>query len=167
MLKSDGLRRDQFMPLWRDQMWEAGHVDERTRLALELGRLEVRETGKAAPLLVAYVEALDTPFVVMHLEEAPTASAAPERRAALRLKLGELGATEAYTVVTLAAGERDGIPSFLLVAWGETSTGLRACWMAPFRWHGKRLEEAMAMQAPDPDATVVARELAGLLPPRH
>ena len=43
MFVSDGLTREQFMPLWRDAMWHAPDIEERGRLVLQYARLEIRE----------------------------------------------------------------------------------------------------------------------------
>lgn len=166
-LSSDGLTREQFMPLWRDAMWAATSVADRARLVLELGRLEVRDNRLAAPLAVAFVPELDTPFVMLSLAEAPTAELDPARRAVLRDRLAEMGASELYMGLTVVAGEQAGVPSYLLAAWAETVGGEKECWLQPFRWRAGALEWAPAMRAPDASATVFDRQLSGLLALRH
>ncbi|MCB9733384.1 MAG: hypothetical protein H6745_12330 [Deltaproteobacteria bacterium] len=165
MLSSDGLTRTQFLPLWRDAMWHAP-LAERARLVLELGRLTVREEGRAAPLLIAVSEQRDPPLVVMPLAEVPRPAEA-RLRAAIQEKLARLGASEVYVLVTSFGGQRDGVPAYLLGAWGEAADGDAVAWFMPFRFGPEGLEEATPMVAPDARQTVLARELGGLLVPRH
>lgn len=167
MLISDGLTRAQFLPLWRDAMWHAIDPAERARLALEWGRLSVREERHAAPLLIAWAAARDEPLVMLPLADAPDARAQPALRATVRDRLAELGATEAYLLVTLRGGARGGVPSFLLAVWSETLEGDQHCTMQAFRWRGSELEEAPRMVLPHPEQSELAQRFAGLLTQRH
>lgn len=164
-LVSDGLSRAQFLPLWRDAMWHAS-LEERARLVLELGRLTVREEGRAAPLLIAYAEHRDPPLVVMPLAEIPRPAEA-RLRATIQERLATLGASEVYVLLASHGGQSDGVPAYLLGAWGETAAGDAVAWLMPFRFGQGGLEEALPMMAPDARQTVLARELAGLLVSRH
>ncbi|MGM0578256.1 MAG: hypothetical protein ACQEXJ_21210 [Myxococcota bacterium] len=167
MLRADGLSRSQFMPMWRDAMWHAVDPAERARLVLELGRLAIREEGRASPLLVAYSAHRDPPFSVMALTDAPSQADAPELRQTVEARLAEMGATEVYVLLTLQAGERDGVAQYVLTSWGETLDGEEACWMQAYRHRGERVEEAPAMGVPDPTTTEISRRLTGLLTRHH
>ncbi len=165
-LTSDGMSRARFLPLWRDAMWATAAMNERARLLLELGRASVREEGKASPLVVAVADAHEPPLVVMPLADAPSRRQT-EVREAITARLVELGAREVYVLMTTRGGGRDGVPSFLLAAWGESRQGEEACVVMPFRWVSKGLEEAEPLVAPDAGATAFSRELAGLLVHTH
>ena len=166
MLTSDGMTREQFLPLWREAMWHAANVEQRARLALEYGRIEIRENKSVKPTLVATVPDGDNHIVLMTLPDVPMALG-PAETDALRTKLAELASTEVYTIVSLKAGAKDGAPSYLLVCWGESVLGEQSCWLQPYRWTKNGLEEAQAMVTPDPGATALSTHLAGILTPRH
>lgn len=161
MLTSDGLGREAFMRLWREQMWDVGGLDERGRLVLELGRLHVREHRRADPMVIAVCEHRERPIVLMPVDEAPTAEH-PKLRQRVREALYENGADQVFVIMTLAAGTQGAIPQFLLIAWGESRTD-QTCWMQPFRWVGDDLEQAPAMNAPAPSTSAPSKMLAGLL----
>lgn len=171
MLTADGLGHEQFLALWRDAMWAALTVSERARLVLELGRSVLHAQGRAAPLAVALVPNADTPFALIHLRDAPSDAA---QHAALRERLGEVGATEVYLLVTLATGS----DTYLLAAWGEglpaepepaggSGAGSEAVWMRAYRLVGGRLDEAPPMMAPDPSQTALSARFRGLVSRRH
>lgn len=167
MITCDGLTRQQFMPLWRDAMWNTVTLSDRTRLVLELGRMDVRESNKtAAPVVVAYVEGLATPFIILPVEDVPTVDN-PAIRSAFALRLAEIGASEVFLLTTVRGGKFGGYDNFLLSAWGENDAGDAACWVMPFRWTNKGLQEAPPMPPPNPRDTEIAKNLAGLLQPRH
>jgi len=166
MLTSDGLTREQFLPLWREAMWHAPDLENRSRLALEYGRLEVRENRTIDPTVVATVPDSEVPVVLIKLKDAPL-SLPGEELDALQTKLAKLSSSEVFTVVALQAGEKDGSPSYLLVSWGENRDGDQACWLQPFRWGDKGLEEAQPMMTPDPGITALSKHLSGLLKARH
>jgi len=167
VISSDGLTRDQFMPLWRDAMWQTTSLADRTRLVLELGRLDVRESqGSAAPRMVAYVAGLDTPFVLLQLESAPTVDEIQVRNA-FSMRLAEMGASEVYVLMTVQGGRFGGVQNYLLSAWGESVDGSAACWVMPFRWANRGLQEAPPLPPPNPRETEIGKRLAGLLKPRH
>lgn len=166
MLRADGLTRDAFVTLWRDEMWHAQDMTERARLVLELGRLDVRDFGGAKPWMVAFLPDRDPPLMIVPLRDVGDHDHAV--RDATRAALGGQGATEAYVLLTIAAGDRGGQPSYLLCVWGESADGSeKVCWLKPFRTHKGRLEEAPEMCPPDPDQTVLAGMLGGLFPPHH
>jgi hypothetical protein len=166
MLTSDDLTREQFLPLWREEMWHSPNLEHRSRLALEYGRIEIRENGKMSPTVVATVPNNEIPVVLITLSDVPMALDASETDE-LQTKLAKLASTEVFTVVVLEAGSKDGTPSFLLVSWGENHDGEQACWLQPFRWGAKGLQEAPAMLVPDPSVTALNKHLSGLLKPRH
>lgn len=167
MLKSDGLTRQQFLPLWHDAMWHAVDPGERTRLLLELGRVTIREEGKVGPLLVAFAEHRDPPFVVIPLSELPTPTEAPGLRDEIRTRLAHMGASEAYLLVVQQVAKDEGEPRYVLVAWGETREDEQAGWMEAFRWRMGELEEAAPMMAPEPERTVLGERCSGLLTTVH
>ena len=171
MLTADGVGQEQFVALWRDAMWDALTVSERTRLVLELGRSALHAEGRAAPLAVAYVPTSDAPFAVIHLRDAPADAA---QHAALRERLAEVGATEVYLLVTLVTGPE----TYLLAAWGEglppedepaggSGAGTEAVWMRAYRWVRGELEEAAPVVAPDPSQTALSARFRGLVSRRH
>ena len=164
MLTCDGLTPAQFLPLWRDAMWSSTSVDSRARLVLELGRLEMRESRVAPTLAVVFVPKREPPFLVMPLSELPTA-AAPEVRERLRERLGTLGATEVYLLVTQRSPTEGG--PVLVSAWGETLDGQEACWVQPFRPRSQILEEAPAMMLPEASEGALSRACSGLMVQRH
>lgn len=166
MLTSDGLTREQFLVLWRDEMWHADSLQERARLALEYGRLEVRENKTVAPTLISVTTNGDDPIVLMTLSDVPMALGETETQA-LRTRLAEVSAQEVYTVAAFRADAKDGSPAYLLVSWGESLTGDQSCWLQPFRWTPRGLEEAEPMVTPDPTLTTLHKHLSGLLKPRH
>ncbi len=167
MISSDGLSRDQFMPIWRDAMWATTSLLERARLVLELGRLDVRDSPEgAAPLIVAYVEGLDTPFVLLQLESAPTVDQ-PSIRNAFSLRLAEMGASELFVMLTIKGGRFGGVQNYLLSVWAESTEGEVGCWVMPFRHTNRGLQQAPPLPPPNPRETEIAKRLAGLLKPRH
>jgi hypothetical protein len=166
MLKADDLPAEHFMRLWHEEMWKATGLADRARLVLELGRLEVLTAGQAAPMLVSYVATAEPPVVVLPLPDTP-GPRAPALRQKVAEGLREMGASEVYLVVSLAAGQRHGMPHFALTAWGESAGGEEAVWVLPFRQTPAGLQEAEPLLAPDPRATVLSRELQGLLRRLH
>lgn len=162
-LRSDGLTRGQFLPLWRDAMWHAVDPLERARLMMELGRLTVREERRASPLAAAWVAGREPPLVLLALPELPCAQTQPLLRASTRDRLEDLAASELYLMFTLQTRSSDGVPGYLLAVWGETVAGEQACIVQPFRWVGPELEEAQQMVVPAPGTTEIARRVAGLL----
>ena len=166
MLTSDGLTREQFLPLWREAMWHAPNLETKTRLVLEYGRLELRENRTITPTVVATVPDSEVPVVLIKLKDVPLALPADELDA-LQTRLAKLSSSEVFTVVALQAGVKDGNPSYLLVSWGEGRDTGQACWLQPFRWSERGLEEAEPMMTPDPQATAISKNLGGLLTPCH
>ena len=166
MLTSDGLTREQFLPLWREAMWHAPNLETKTRLVLEYGRLELREKRTITPTVVATVPDSEVPVVLLKLKDVPLALPSDELDA-LQTKLARLSSSEVFTVVALQAGNKGGSPSYLLVSWGEGYDSGEACWLQPFRWGDRGLEEAEPMMTPDPKATALSKHLAGLLKARH
>ena len=166
MLTSDGLTREQFLPLWREAMWHAPNLETKTRLVLEYGRLELRDNQTVAPTVVATVPDSEVPVVLIKLKDVPLALPAEELDA-LQTRLAKLSSAEVFTVVALQAGNKGGSPSYLLVSWGEGRDTGQACWLQPFRWGERGLEQAEAMMTPDPNATAISKHLAGLIKPRH
>lgn len=167
MIVSDGLTREQFMPLWRDAMWECHSLHDRARLVLELGRLDVREQSDRLPTrLVAHVDGLDAPFVLLQLTEPPTAQH-PQERQALILRLAEMGASEVFVMMTLRGGGFGGIQNYLLSVWAESRHEEPACWVMPFRWAKGGLQEAAPLAPPNPGETEIGKRLGGLVRPRH
>ncbi len=166
-LRSDGLTRAQFVPLWRDALWHAVDPLERARLMLELGRLTVREERRASPLAAAWAVGREPPLVVLALPDLPCAQTQPVVRASTKERLADLGASEVYVLFTLQARSSDGVPGYLLAVWGETLDGDAACIVQPFRWVGSELEEAVQMIVPEPRTTEIARRVSGLLTAVH
>ena len=166
MLTSDGLSREQFLRLWREEMWHSTNLETKTRLTLEYGRLELREKKVLTPTVVATVPDSEAPTVLLKLKDAPLALPVEELEE-LRTKLAEISASSVFTLVALQAGNKGGSPSYLLVCWGESRDGSQACWIQPYRWGAEGLEEAEAMMTPDPGATALSKHLSGLLRLRH
>jgi hypothetical protein len=156
------MNKEQFMPLWRDAMWHAPDVEERTRLVLEYGRLTCSADGKVTPTVIACTGQSEHPLLMLSLTTAPLQLPADELDA-LRTQLTQAGTTSVITLVSVAAGAQAGVTSYLLIAWGEESDGIKACWLQPYRWVDGQLEQAPAMMAPDPDQTALANHLSGLL----
>ena len=169
MLTSDGLSREQFLPLWRDAMWHAVDPEERTRLLLELGRLTVKEERQAAPLLVTWTEGVDEPMTILPLTDVPCARTAPAVRAAALDKIAEVAASEVYLLFTLrGAAHEEGPPSFVLAAWGETRGGDACCTVLAYRWiEVGVVEEAQRLIVPSPRESPLGLRVAGLLRPLH
>lgn len=167
MLLSDGLSQAQFMPLWEEAMTHAPDHHERARLVLELGRLSVREQGRAGPLLIALCTDRDPPLDVVALRDVPSTTGDALARAAVQHRLAELGASEVHILSMLRSATAQGRESFLLTAWCETADGEEACWMQAIRWVGHGLDQASPLAAPDPSATEMSRRLKGLLTTRH
>ena len=167
MIASDGLTRQQFMPLWRDAMWDSHSLRDRARLVLELGRLDIREPTEQLPTrLVAHVEGLDTPFVLLQLKAPPTGQHLQEREALIH-RLAEMGASEVYVMMTLKGGSFGGVQNYLLSVWAESRVEDPACWVMPFRWTNTGLQQAAPLPPPDPRETEIGKRLAGLVRPRH
>ena len=166
MFVSDGLTREQFMPLWRDAMWHAPDIEERGRLVLQYARLEVREKQRCLPTVIAWTGRSEEPMVVVTLADAPLALPQAELDE-LRTQIASVGGAEAHTVISLVAGEQDGVQSYLLVSWSERTDGTVSCWLQPYRYGKKGLEEALPMQMPNPEDAPIAAHLAGLLGSRH
>ncbi len=166
MLVSDGLTRAQFTPLWRDAMWHATALAERGRLVLQYARLEVREKHRVLPTVTAWTGRADEPLLVITLAEAPLRLPALELDE-LRTQLASVGGHEVHTSLSVVAGIKDGIQSYLLVTWSEDRDGVSSCWLQPYRFTADGLEEGMAMQMPRPTEAPIARHLAGLLRPHH
>jgi hypothetical protein len=169
MLLSDGLSRSQFLPLWHDSMWHAVDPNERARLVLELGRLNLRDEVEMNPLVVAFSSKREPPFAVMSMNDAPSISAAPGIREGTKERLAELGASEVYVLMTLKSPPKaEGhVAGYVLVAWGETVDGEEVCTMMAYRRLGGELEEAPKMVVPQPADTEVSRQCRGLLTAQH
>ena len=164
MLVADGLTSEQFTLLWRDAMLASPDSVERARLVLELGRCTVRESESLDPMMIAVSERREPPYVIVPLPEAPTDEHALVREAA-RERLGELGATEVFILVLLAANISGGHKARLLVSWGEDVSGEEVVWMQPIRWVDGVREEAAVVRAPLAEHTEISRRCRGLLQP--
>jgi hypothetical protein len=166
VLVGDGLSREQFTALWHDAMAAAPDPAERARLILELGRVTIRESDALDPMMIAVVENRDRPFIMVPLPEAPTRDQEPVRGAA-RERLAELGASEVYVLMLLAAKVTGGHPARLLVCWGESQDRSEVVWMQPMRWVQGVREEAAVVRAPAPEQTEISKRCRGLLVPVH
>ena len=166
MLTSDDMTEASFVPLWEDAVAQTSDIREVGRLCLEYGRLRLRTHTEHAPLLVARRRQAGSPLVVLPLPDVPGDNA-PELKTQVQQILQHAQAYTAAIVFSQVAGQREGVPHYLLTAWVCERGGGEFAVIQPYRWLESRLAVAPAMVVPDATLTEVSRRCAGIFVSEH